>query len=70
MPLATLEAAADHAQVSGPTATRNPDEDLRALAEAGIDIDEVTEELLVQGVALFEDAMNQLLTGIKQRGQD
>jgi transaldolase len=70
MPLATLEAAADHAQLSGPTATRNPDEDLRALAEAGIDMDEVTEELLVQAVALFEDAMNQLLGGIEQRGRN
>ena len=26
MPLATLEAAADHAKVSGPTATHNPDD--------------------------------------------
>jgi transaldolase len=69
MPLATLEAAADHARVSGPTATHNPDDDLRALAEAGIDVDEVTDELLAQGVQLFEDAMNELLAGIEQRGQ-
>jgi transaldolase len=69
MPLATLEAAADHAHISGPTATHNPDDDLRALADAGVELDEVTEELLVQGVQLFEEALNQLLAGIEQRAR-
>jgi transaldolase len=69
MPLATLEAVADHGHVSGPTAQRDPDEDLRALQQAGIDLDEVTDELLRDGVTLFEDAMNRLLEGIEERRQ-
>jgi transaldolase len=69
MPLATLEAVADHGNVSGPTARRDPDADLHALEQAGIDLDEVTEELLRDGVTLFEDAMNRLLAGIEERRQ-
>jgi transaldolase len=67
MPLETLEAAADHAHISGPTATHDPTEDLEALQKAGIDMGEVTEELLVDGVTQFEDAMNRLLDGIRER---
>ena len=67
MPLATLEAVADHGTVSGPTAKHNPDATLEALARAGIDLDEVTDELLDAGVAQFEDAMTRLLEGIEQR---
>ena len=67
MPLATLEAVADHGIVSGPTATHNPDEALRALERAGIDMDEVTDELLDAGVSQFEDAMTRLLAGIDER---
>ena len=67
MPLATLEAVADHGTVSGPTAKHNPDATLEALARAGIDLDEVTDELLDAGVAQFEDAMTRLLEGIDQQ---
>jgi transaldolase len=67
MPLATLEAVADHGTVSGPTATRNPDDALQALERAGIDLDEVTTELLNAGVTQFEDAMSHLLGGIEER---
>jgi len=67
MPLATLQAVADHGTVSGPTATHNPDETLQALERAGIDLDEVTTELLNAGVTQFEDAMSQLLDGIEER---
>jgi transaldolase len=75
MPLATLEAVGDHGTVSGPTATRNPDETLQALRDAGINLGEVTDELLDAGVEQFEDAMARLLDGIKERrsqyeGQD
>jgi transaldolase len=69
MPLATLEAVADHGKVTGPTARHSPDEDLRALEQAGIDLDEVTDELLRDGVKLFEDAMDRLLAGIDERRQ-
>jgi transaldolase len=67
MPLATLEAVADHGTISGPTAKHNPDETLQALEQAGIDLVEVTDELLNAGVKTFEDAMSELLGGIEER---
>jgi transaldolase len=67
MPLQTLEAVGDHGTVSGPTATHNPDETLQALERAGIDLREVTDELLDAGVKQFEDAMQRLLDGIEER---
>ncbi len=69
MPLETLQAAADHAHITGPTATHDPSEDLDALTRAGIDMTEVTEDLLVDGVKQFEDAMSRLLDGIRERTQ-
>ncbi len=69
MPLATLEAVADHGRISGPTAQRDPSEDLEALEKAGIDLPEVTDQLLVDGVKQFEDAMTHLLDGIEKRRQ-
>ena len=62
-----LQRVGDHGTVSGPTATRNPDDTLQALERAGIDLAEVTEELLDAGVKQFEDAMTQLLAGIEER---
>ncbi|HEY1519502.1 MAG TPA: bifunctional transaldolase/phosoglucose isomerase [Solirubrobacteraceae bacterium] len=67
MPLQTLLAAADHGSVSGATAEEDPSADLEALAAAGIDLDQVTEELLVDGVEQFEAAMKRLLAGIEER---
>ena len=66
MPMATLLAFADHGEVHGPTAEHDPSEDLEALAKAGIDMSQVTDELLADGVKQFEDAMNRLLAGIDQ----
>jgi transaldolase / glucose-6-phosphate isomerase len=67
MPMATLHAVADHGHVSGPTAEQDPSEDLAALADAGIDMTQVTDELLIDGVKQFEDAMTRLLAGIDER---
>ncbi|HET8977857.1 MAG TPA: transaldolase [Solirubrobacteraceae bacterium] len=67
MPLQTLKDFGDHGTVSGPTATHDPSEDLEALARAGVDMSEVTDELLADGVSQFEDAMTRLLDGIKER---
>ncbi len=67
MPLATLLAVANHGNVSGPTAEQDPSEELAALADAGISIGQVTDELLVDGVMQFEDAINRLLEGIEER---
>jgi transaldolase/glucose-6-phosphate isomerase len=67
MPMATMMAFADHGSVPGPTAEADPTADLDALAQAGIDMDQVTDELLVDGVKQFEDAMDRLLAGIDER---
>ncbi|HEX4011529.1 MAG TPA: transaldolase [Solirubrobacteraceae bacterium] len=66
MPLNTLQAFADHGHLSGPTAQHDPTGTLEALAKAGIDMTEVTEELLKDGVDQFVDAMNRLLAGIEK----
>jgi transaldolase / glucose-6-phosphate isomerase len=67
MPMATLHAVADHGKVTGITAEHDPTPDLKALAEAGIDMGQVTDELLVDGVKQFEDAMSRLLAGIDEQ---
>jgi transaldolase len=67
MPLNTMQAFADHGHLSGPTAEHDPQPDLDALAAAGIDMNEITDELLVDGVKQFEDAMNRLLAGIAEQ---
>ena len=67
MPLATLRAVADHGTVPGMTAELDPSADLAALERAGIDMEKVTAELLVDGIEQFVGAMNSLLEGIEQR---
>jgi transaldolase/glucose-6-phosphate isomerase len=67
MPMATLLAVADHSEPVADSASIDPAPVLEALKEAGIDLGEVTDELLVDGVKQFEDAMNELLAGIDQR---
>jgi transaldolase / glucose-6-phosphate isomerase len=67
MPLQTMLAVGDHGEVTGATAEADPAADLKALADAGVDLDQVTEELLVDGVKQFEDAMGRLLDGIEER---
>ena len=67
MPLATLLAVADHGTVPGLTGAEDPSADLAALADAGISLEEVTDELLVDGVEQFEEAMSRLLAGIEER---
>jgi transaldolase len=66
MPMATLQAFGDHGHVTGPTAETDPSEDLAALSKAGIDMKQVTDELLVDGVEQFKNAMNDLLAGIEK----
>jgi transaldolase/glucose-6-phosphate isomerase len=67
MPMATLHAVADHLEITGPTAEIDPGEALEALADAGIDLKRITDELLVEGVEQFETAMTTLLQGIEQQ---
>jgi transaldolase/glucose-6-phosphate isomerase len=67
MPLPTLQAAAAGGEVTGATADEDPTEDLRALAEVGIDLDDVTDQLLRDGIAAFVTPMNKLLAGIESK---
>ncbi len=64
MPLATLNAVADHGTVARATAKIDPTAELNALQAVGIDMTAVTEKLLDDGITLFEAAMNSLLAGI------
>jgi transaldolase / glucose-6-phosphate isomerase len=67
MPLPTLQAAAGAGQVTGATADADPTPDLEALREAGIDIDDVTDKLLRDGIDAFVVPMNKLLAGIEAK---
>jgi transaldolase/glucose-6-phosphate isomerase len=67
MPMATLLAAAEKAEITGATADIDPTPDLQALAEAGIDLDDVTDTLLREGIAAFLVPMEKLLAGIESK---
>jgi transaldolase / glucose-6-phosphate isomerase len=64
MPMATLLAAGDHAEIRGATAREDPTPVLNALADAGIDLKDVTDQLLREGVEKFVEPMDKLLHGI------
>src|SRR4051794_24841996 len=67
MPMSTLLAAAEHAEITGPTADQDPTDDLEALASAGLDLDDVTAKLLEDGIKQFEVAMEGLIAGVEDR---
>lgn len=67
MPGSTLEAVADHGDVTGDTVTSRYDDArgrLGRLAALGVDLDEVTDELEAQGVAKFEASWTELLASV------
>jgi transaldolase / glucose-6-phosphate isomerase len=64
MPMATLLAAGDHAEIRGATTREDPTPVLEALADAGIDLKDVTDQLLREGVEKFVEPMDKLLDGI------
>jgi transaldolase len=67
MPVATLDAARDHLEVTEPRVTIDPSADLEALAAAGIDMGDVTDKLLRDGVDAFVTPMDKLLEGIDSK---
>jgi transaldolase/glucose-6-phosphate isomerase len=67
MPMPTLLAFAERGEVKGATADQDPSEDLRRLAEAGIDLDDVSGKLLDDGIKAFEKSMDALMRGIEER---
>jgi len=67
MPEATLDAVADHGQVRGDTVTSTyaaSQQTLEDLKEAGIDYDDVVQQLEDEGVSKFEDAWNELIESV------
>ncbi|MEA2143591.1 MAG: transaldolase / glucose-6-phosphate isomerase [Solirubrobacteraceae bacterium] len=70
MPMATLLAFADHGEVktgSGDVPMEEVQRELQALADAGIDMNDVTAKLLRDGVKLFVDAMEKLIAGVESQ---
>jgi transaldolase/glucose-6-phosphate isomerase len=68
-PRATIDAFRDHGR---PEARLERDlgaaeDELAALAEAGVDLDAVTDDLLEKGLALFGDAFEKLLSALESR---
>ncbi len=67
MPAPTLEAAKESGGVTGATAAEDPSADLEALAAAGIDLEDVTDQLLREGIDAFMVPMQKLLDGIEAK---
>ncbi len=67
MPMPTLIAVADHGEMTGATADQDPAGDLRALADAGIDMNDVTDGLLADGIVAFETSLDGLLAGVEEK---
>jgi transaldolase/glucose-6-phosphate isomerase len=65
MPMATLMAAAEKSEVHGATADQDPADDLRALAGAGIDMSDVTDTLLREGIDKFIEPFDELIRGVE-----
>lgn len=71
MPEATLAALKDHGHITRtvdtPEAIEGAQRTMRELAEAGIDMDEVTLQLQREGVKLFADSFDQLIQTLETR---
>jgi transaldolase/glucose-6-phosphate isomerase len=65
MPMPTLLACEEQLEVTGPTADQDPTPDLQALAEAGIDMGDVTKTLLREGIEKFVEPFDALIAGVE-----
>jgi transaldolase len=65
MPMPTLLAAAERSEVVGATADVDPASELEALAEAGIDMSDVTDKLLRDGIDAFVTPFDKLIAGVE-----
>ncbi|PVU84459.1 transaldolase (plasmid) [Cellulomonas sp. WB94] len=69
MPGATLEAVADHGRITGDTVHGTQAESaavITGLADLGIDIDQVTDQLETEGVSKFETSWSELLATVAE----
>jgi transaldolase/glucose-6-phosphate isomerase len=65
MPIPTLLACKDELEVTGPTADQDPSAELAQLAEAGIDMSDVTSKLLREGIEKFLEPFDKLVAGVE-----
>jgi transaldolase / glucose-6-phosphate isomerase len=65
MPMDTLLAVAERSELDPGSAQRDPAPVLEALAEAGIDMTDVTDTLLRDGIAKFVEPFDKLITGVE-----
>jgi transaldolase / glucose-6-phosphate isomerase len=65
MPAPTLLACAEQLEVTGATADQDPSAELAALADAGIDMADVTATLLREGIAKFIEPFDKLIDGVE-----
>jgi transaldolase/glucose-6-phosphate isomerase len=65
MPMATLLACRDELEVTAGTAEQDPTAELQALADAGIDMTDVTETLLREGIDKFIVPFDRLVESIE-----
>jgi len=66
MPMPTLLAVAERSEIGSATAEQDPSEDLRKLVEAGIDMEDVTDKLLREGIDTFIKSLDGLLDGVEK----
>lgn len=67
MPVKTLEAASAISEVGSVTLDEDPAPALGELATAGVDLNQVTEDLLEAGIESFVHSLDGLLAGIEKR---
>ena len=65
MPMQTLLACEEGLEVKGATADMDPNEDLQRLADAGIDMGDVTKTLLREGIDKFVEPFDKLIGGVE-----
>jgi len=65
MPVKTMLAVAEHSEPRLGSAAEDPSEDLAKLADAGIDMTDVTDTLLREGIEKFVEPYDKLISGIE-----
>ena len=65
MPMKTLLATAEHSEPDPGSADRDPGAALAKLAEAGIDMTDVTDALLREGIEKFVEPFDKLISGVE-----
>jgi len=67
MPMDTLKACAERLEVEGPAADQDPSDALGRLADAGIDMTDVTRTLLDEGIEKFIQPFDKMIAGLEDQ---